>query len=147
MLDSSHIIILSYITLSYIISHYITLSCQSIFSHSSLTLSLFSLLSLFLFLFLPSDQRDWNSLKRACHTWKGRASQIGFCKSSFIAASLLDFIQNTVASSPRDSEVTDWLMSTSPHAEMVLRQVEIFWESLNKECLVISSFLKSQCLL
>lgn len=92
--------------------------------------------------YIFSNTRNWNGLKRICHTWKGRNSQIGFRKSSLLAASLHDFLQQA-AFEPSSS-------SSSSDAELnaqVIRQVEMFLGALETEVQTIEQFLKSQYLL
>ena len=76
--------------------------------------------------------KDWLNLKRLCHTWKGRNSQIGFRKSSNLAASLHDFLQQT------EGTVVEGLVEG---------QVGLFFERLERECGEIREFLRSQYLL
>ena len=91
-------------------------------------------------IYIFSNTRNWNGLKRICHTWKGRNSQIGFRKSSLLAASLHDFLQQTAfepSSSSADAEQN----------AQVIRQVEMFLGALETEAQTIEQFLKSQYLL
>ena len=90
--------------------------------------------------YIFSNTRNWNGLKRICHTWKGRNSQIGFRKSSLLAASLHDFLQQT-AFEPSSSS------SDAEQNAQVIRQVEMFLGALETEVQTIEQFLKSQYLL
>ena len=77
-------------------------------------------------------------MKRICHTWKGRNSQIGFRKSSLLAASLHDFLQETLAG---------FELEQAQVSAVIAGQVEMFLLALEKEGGVIEEFLKSQYLL
>ena len=90
-----------------------------------------------------SDKRDWQGLKRICHTWKGRNSQIGFRKSSHLAASLYDFLNSIVGTNKEGGGEEE----RKKESEMVKNQVEMFFTSLEKECGVVNDFLKAQSLL
>lgn len=85
-----------------------------------------------------------------CHTWKGRNSQIGFRRSSHIASSLHDFLQQ-IQEEKRDDDDEDEEAERGSNlcekGDLIGKQVEIFFETLEKECEKISTFLKSQYLL
>ena len=91
---------------------------------------------LYLYTYSHSSDGNWNDLKRICHTWKGRNSQIGFRKSSLLAASLHDFLQQTFEVGMKAKASPD-----------ILGQVEMFLAALEREGGEIEEFLKSQYLL
>lgn len=74
-------------------------------------------------------------MKRICHTWKGRNSQIGFRKSSLLAGCLHDFLHKTLASGEGLGRA------------VVEGQIEMFLVAMEREGGVIKDFLKSQYLL
>ena len=84
------------------------------------------------------ELRDWPTLARICHTWKGRNSQIGFRRSTFIATSLHDFLLQLPPKCSQNDE---------KNHELIDRQVAIFFDTLERECENITKFLKSHSLI
>ena len=91
-----------------------------------------------------SALKDWNGLKRICHTWKGRNSQIGFRKSSNIAGSLYEFLNSVMI---QGGGYNDEQGQGDEESLMIRKQVEMFFETLERECGVINDFLKEKNLL
>lgn len=71
------------------------------------------------------DRGEWEPLRRLCHTWKGRNSQIGFQKCARLSQDFHDF-----------------LSIAEPGVSNINKQAELFFAAIEQECQVIRECLR-----
>lgn len=79
------------------------------------------------------DTGDWESLRRLCHTWKGRNAQIGFRKCSRLAASFEEFLRVAAGKDDAGEERNEALL---------LDQSIKFLQTIEQECEAIRECLR-----
>jgi hypothetical protein len=74
-------------------------------------------------------QGHWESLRRLCHTWKGRALQIGFGKCSALADSFHEFLRVAAVGEARNEKLLQ--EQCARFVEMIERECEAIRECLH----------------
>lgn len=71
------------------------------------------------------DGGQWEPLRRLCHTWKGRNSQIGFRKCARLSQDFHDF-----------------LSIAEPEDHKTIEQANLFFSAIEHECQIIRECLR-----